>query len=233
MFYTNGKNSNFEVMRNLKILLFSFVVFTLSATSQVITEEEMQDLLNSQEIQIENPIISNFLTIRQISDENRVFSIQNNPGGAPNSVLVNQEGRGNNGYINQNGSGNETRLWQYNASNEASLWSDGNNITTSVKQDGEKNIVNSYIKNLDLQSRSALLMQVGNNNRIDLALFGDGIPSGVLSQEAKISQYGNNHVVEAFMEDTFVPIEVTQKSGAGGEGMPISVSNSYFNFPMK
>jgi len=214
-------------MKHFLTFLFFLTILALASTAQV-TEEELNEMMNSREIQLENPIVSNFLSIRQI-EQNMDFTFP----GLGNKVIINQNGTNNNGFINQTGSGIETYLSQTGSSNEANLLSDGNNISVSAKQDGDGNIINTYIKNLDLQSRSALLLQNGNNNRIDLELFGDGVPTGVLSQEVKITQQGNNHVLEASGEDAFAPFEVTQNSGVGGEGMQISISNSYFNFPMK
>lgn len=215
------------------LMLLIFLPFAFQGNSQVITEAEMTELLNSREIQVDNPMISNFLTIEQISDDNSATSIQNNPGAAVNTVMVTQDGIGNTGYINQNGSGNETRLWQYNSSNEASLWSEGNNITTLAKQDGEGNVIKSYIENPGLDARTAMLIQEGNRNRIELALYGDAMPTGVSSQDVKVSQYGNNHTVQLMKEDYFNPIEITQTPGAGGAGMHVNVSSSWIDFPLK
>jgi hypothetical protein len=214
------------------VLVFLGSLFAVSA--QVITEQELNELLNSREIQMDNPIIQNLTVIRQVQDENQIISIQEQQGSASNHVLVNQNGTGNRGYIEQTGSGLETYLWQYNANNEANLWSVGENIHTSVKQDGDGNGINSYIKNYNLDQRSAMLLQEGNNNRIDLAIYGDDAPAtGLTSQEFKITQQGNNHVVEAFMENDFRSMEINQNSGVDGDGMSIKVTQSYFNFPMK
>ncbi len=220
-------------MRYVVTLSLILTVISFNANSQVITEEEMHDLLNSQEIQLDNPIINNFLMIRQISDDNEIVSIQNNSGDIQNNVLVNQNGNGNKGFIEQNGSGLETQLWQYNSSNEANLLSEGKNILISAKQDGDGNVINSYIKNFDLESRSAMLLQEGNNNSIELELLEMNIPEGSQSQEVRVTQNGNGHEAVIKGIDFNSTVEVTQTAGFGGEGMQVEINTSYFSFPMR
>ena len=221
-------------MKTRIALLFLFLfAFSGLYAQQVISDEEMQDLLNSSEIQIENPIITNFSLIRQVDQANSFTAIQNRQGNLQNNILVNQNGTDNSGYINQTGSGLETKLWQYKSSNEASLWSEGENIRVEVKQDGDGNSINSFIENYFLVSRSAYLLQQGNNNRIELALFGDAVPSLSDAQQVEISQTGNDNSVDAMLENTFAPISITQTPGVNGKGMQINISNSVFAFPMK
>lgn len=221
-------------MKTRIALLFLFLfAFSGLYAQQVISDEEMQDLLNSNEIQIENQSITNFSLIRQVDQANSFTATQNRQGNLQNNILVNQNGTDNSGYINQTGSGLETKLWQYKSSNEANLWSEGKDITVEVKQDGNNNSINSFIENYFLVSRSAYLLQNGNNNRIELALFGDGIPSVSDAQQVQISQTGNDHSVDAVLENSFAPITITQTSGVNGEGMQINISNSTFAFPMK
>jgi hypothetical protein len=221
-------------MRKLLATTLLFAGSLLAVSGQVITEQEINELLNSRDIQIDNPIIQNLAVIRQVQDENQIISFQEQQGSASNHVLVNQDGTGNRGYIEQTGSGIGTQLWQYNSGNEANLWSVGENIHISVKQDGTGNVINSYILNYELDKRSAMLLQEGNNNRIDLAIYGDDVPAaGLTSQEFKITQQGNNHGVEAFMENDFRSIEINQNAGIHGDGMQIKVTQSDFSFPMK
>nr|WP_321356816.1 hypothetical protein [uncultured Draconibacterium sp.] len=221
-------------MKTRIALLFLFLfAFSRLYAQQLISDEEMQDLLNSSEIQVENPIITNFSLIRQIDQANSFRAIQNRQGNLQNNILVSQNGINNSGYINQTGTGLETKLWQYKSSNEASLWSEGENISVEVKQDGDGNSINSFIENYFLVSRSAYLLQQGNNNRIELALFGDAVPSLSDAQQVEISQTGNDNSVDAMLENTFAPISITQTPGVNGKGMQINISNSVFAFPMK
>lgn len=219
-------------MKRITALALCLAAFVFVLNAQVITEQEIQDLLNSQEMQVYNPSISNFLMIRQINDGNEVIARQNNPSGLQNKILMNQNGINNKGSINQNGSGLETNLWQYDSSNEATLVSEGENISTSVKQDGAGNIINSYIKNHHLDARTAMLLQEGSNNRIDLDLREAGVPASSGSQMFSVTQNGNGHGATITGVDFDSPITVEQTAGAGGEGMQIEINTSYFSFPM-
>ncbi len=220
-------------MKRFQITILFFLTTLFLQAQQVITSEELQDLLNSSELPVENPFITNSSLVRQIDQANSFTAIQNQQGNLQNNILVNQNGTSNSGYINQTGAGLETKLWQYKASNEANLWSEGENINVEVKQDGIGNSINSFIENYFLVSRSAYLLQQGNNNRIELALFGDAVPSVNNAQQVEISQTGNDNSVDAMLENTFAPISITQTPGVNGEGMQINISNSVFAFPMK
>ena len=220
-------------MKRFQITILFFLTTLFLQAQQVITSEELQDLLNSSELPVENPFITNSSLVRQIDQANSFTAIQNQQGSLQNNILVNQNGTSNSGYINQTGAGLETKLWQYKASNEANLWSEGENINVEVKQDGIGNSINSFIENYFLVSRSAYLLQQGNNNRIELALFGDAVPSVNNAQQVEISQTGNDNSVDAMLENTFAPISITQTPGVNGEGMQINISNSVFAFPMK
>lgn len=217
----------------IRTILFSILLLAAFGVhaQELISNEEMQDLLESTVIQLENPVISNFSVIRQIDEANDFKATQNQQGNLQNGILVNQNGTGNSGLIEQNGSGLETKLWQYKTSNEANLWSEGDNISVEVKQDGIDNSINSFIENYFLVSRSAYLLQQGNNNRIELALFGDAVPSVNDAQQVQITQTGNDHSVEAMLENSFAPISITQTPGVNGEGMQVNISNSAFSFP--
>lgn len=214
------------------LMLFLLAAGGLSAQS-IISDAEMQDLLNSNEIQLDNPIISNFMLIRQIDQDNTIDVIQNQQGNLQNTILLNQNGAENFGFIQQSGSGLGTSLWQYKSSNDANLWLEGENVTVEAKQDGDDNSINSFIENYSLVSRSAYLLQQGNNNRIQLALIGDGIPLSSDAQQVQITQTGNDHSVDAMLENSFAPITITQTPGVNGEGMQLNISNSAFSFPTK
>lgn len=217
------------------IALFSIIIFVgmYPAIGQVISEEEVIELLNGHVLHLDNQASSNLSFIRQVGDKNTAVSIQGQEGVVSNLVMMNQDGIENKSYIEQNGSEIKTYLWQYNSANEANLWSLGQNIQTSVKQNGEGNIVNSYIENYGVNLRSATLFQEGNQNRIDLSLKGNGFGNNLVEQTVIINQFGNQHEVQAFMEPFSAPIEINQYPGIGGEGMKVNVSTSTFNFPMK
>ncbi len=121
---------------------------------------------------------------------------------------------------------------QDGSSNEAILWSEGNNILTSVIQQGDGNVISSNIKNHYLQSRTARLLQVGNDNNITLDLREAGVPESFEPQEFNITQNGTGHSATVTGVEFDSPITITQTSGVGGTGMQIEINTSYFSFPM-
>ena len=193
---------------------------------QVVSEEEVVELLNGHILQLDNQTNKNLSFVRQVGIKNSAVSIQEQGGIVSNLVMMNQDGIANAGYIEHSGSELTTHLWQYNIGNEANLWLVGKNILTSVKQNGERNVVNSYIENDGVNKRSATFLQEGNQNKIDFSLIG----SHPMEQVAIINQYGNQHQVEAHMEPSSAPFTIDQH---GAEGMKVNVSTSAFNFPMK
>ena len=217
------------------ITLLSLIILVgmLPITGQDISEAEVVELINVNILQLGNQTNSNLSFIRQVGDENRSISIQEQEGVVPNLLMMNQEGIRNSSYIEQTGLEIQTYLWQYNLANEANVWSVGKNIMTSVKQNGERNLVNSFIENYGVSLRSAMLLQEGNQNRIDLSLKGDGFSNNRTEQTVIINQYGNQNEVQAFMEPFSAPIEINQYPGFRGEGMKVNISTSTFNFPMK
>jgi hypothetical protein len=135
------------------------------------------------------------------------------------------------GYISQTGSSLKTSLQQTGQSNEASIWQEGSLISLEARQTGDGNVITSYIKNMGLFDKTVALLQEGNNNRIDIALFGDEIPS--TSQAIRVTQQGNGFEAKASMESYNFPVEITQRAGTRGGEMKVDVSTSYFSFPMK
>ena len=210
------------------IVLVLLIVFAraIPIIGQVVSEEEVVELLNGHILQLDNQTNKNLSFVRQVGIKNSAVSIQEQGGIVSNLVMMNQDGIANAGYIEHSGSELTTHLWQYNIGNEANLWLVGKNILTSVKQNGERNVVNSYIENDGVNKRSATFLQEGNQNKIDFSLIG----SHPMEQVAIINQYGNQHQVEAHMEPSSAPVTIDQY---GAEGMKVNVSTSAFNFPMK
>lgn len=208
------------------LVLLIVYVGALPIIGQVVTEEEVVELLNGHILQLDNQTNKNLSFIRQVGSKNSAISIQEQGGIISNLVMMNQDGIANAGYIEHSGSELTTHLWQYNIGNEANLWLIGKNISTSVKQNGEKNVVNSFIENDGVNKRLATFLQEGNQNKIDFSLIG----SHPIEQVAIINQYGNQHQVDAHMEPLSVPLIINQQ---GAEGMKVNVSTSAFNFPMK
>ena len=134
--------------------------------------------------------------------------------------------------MEQIGSQNQANLRQLGSFNEASLWAMGQNIFINSNQEGIGNVIRAFLEDNGTLGRIANLVQVGNGNRIDLALLGNGtIFSGVPS--AEVRQEGNQHSLEAIIDPFTGPITVTQNPGINGTGMSLNISTSLFNFPAR
>ncbi|MEX2513446.1 MAG: hypothetical protein WD398_11115 [Cyclobacteriaceae bacterium] len=206
----------------------------LQAFSQEVVEHEANILLNVQAIEMhEEQEISNSAIIQQVGNSSDARVIQENNGSQANFIFMKQAGMRNSGYIDQSGSGLRTELNQSGNQNEANLWSIGEGVITSVLQNGNENSINSYLSQEGINKRSAVLIQEGDQNSIDLSLVGNGFGTNVMDQNVRISQFGNQHEVDARMEDFSSSFEITQHPGANGEGMKVNISTSQFNFPMR
>lgn len=206
----------------LLLLIIFAGMFPVIAIGQVISDEEVIELLNG------NPIIADFVTMSQIQEE--IATINPHSGV---SIQILQNGNRNSAIIEQIGTSLNTYLSQDGSFNESNIKSEGNNIHTQIKQKGDGNVINSYIENYGVNLRSATLLQNGNQNMIDLSLKGDGFGNNLVEQKLKINQYGNKHELEVVRNPFSTPIEINQYAGAGGEGMKVEISTSTFNFPMK
>lgn len=191
-----------------------------------------QDIVSDSNIlQIENQKNSNVSSIKQVGYSQRVTTFQQQDGFLTNMIMISQSGEENNAYFKQTGTMQIVKSYQSGYNNEANLWQTGNLINQEIQQNGNENTINSYMKNASIFEKTAVLLQDGNYNRIDLAIFGDEIPTAY--QPIKISQQGDGFVAKALMESYNFPIEITQKAGPGGGAMNVDVSVSYFSFPMK
>lgn len=207
-------------------LFFSFLSFDLMG--QELESERDLRLVSNQIISASGELSGNEALVRQIGNNNDSRAFQQ----GQNALSISQEGSGNMGYVEQLGSQNQTNLRQLGSFNEASLWAIGQNISINSLQEGRGNVVNAYLEYSGLSGRSADLVQVGNGNRIDIALLGNGFVSSGL-QVAEVRQLGNQHTLEAIIDPFSGPISVTQNPGANGAGMSLNISTSAFNFPMR
>lgn len=208
------------------LLLCSFFI----ATAQT-SNDETDEILDGQILQTGSPLFYNQAIIQQQGTENSIISLQQQQGQSLNFVQVQQSGTANSGYINQTGWDLSSRMLQQGQNNEANFWSEGGHINMEARQTGNENTIFSYIKNPSEFERQAFLLQEGNNNRIELALFGNGVPTA--DQSVKITQQGNGFEAKALMESFNAPIEITQTAGPGGGEMKVDVSVSDFSFPMR
>lgn len=213
------------------LLIFCSGTF-LSVNAQ--NNVDLDELLNGHVHKVDELLYSNLTFIQQTGDENQVKAIQEQEGILSNFVEVEQLNRGNSAYIDQKGSGHGAMLIQKGIGNEANLWSEGNLTVAKAIQFGDGNLINSYINNRNSLPKGALLVQEGNNNRIDFALLGnnDNLDES-LTQAVSIRQTGNELEVNAVFESVETPVYIEQKSGPGGGGMKVDVSTSDFYFPMK
>lgn len=212
------------------IVLGLFVAFSVCA--QVISEKEINDLLKSQMLEIEDLQNSNITFIRQTGDQNSMIAFQQKLDLSSNQILTGQLGNGNSGNISQIGNGHNTRLLQTGSENDAQLNLDGNATFTEVRQTGNANVIKSNLNNLSKQLHSVLLAQAGNSNQIQLDVLGNGSNAEV-DYSISIHQTGNELTFSGNYESNMLPVEIHQKSGATGEGMAVTVTTSAFYFPMK
>lgn len=222
--------------RNFILFLILFAIPNLLLGQKVIetnSNEEIQELINSQNLILENEKVGNLSIIKQVGDQNESRIIQDLASGQANMSVINQNGSHNYGYTEQSGYNLKSYINQSGNKNQSNLWSKGDQITISVDQQGDRNIVNAFIENIGIMSRSAMLRQSGMDNIIELSIVGSDISSSLGSQPISITQFGNQNNVSALMENFGSPIEITQTPGAGGQGMSVNVSNSAFSFPMR
>jgi hypothetical protein len=213
------------------ILAVLGITIVFMGRSQISSEEEIANLTGANIPEMESWQNINQVIIQQIGDNNKIISLQQNSGIYGTQILSSQQGNGNSGYIRQSGDDHKTTLRQTGQNSVANLWQEGNFTDFEAWQTGAENIINSYIKNAGLFEKTAFLLQDGNNNRIDLAIFGNENPTA--AQSIKITQQGNGFEARALMESYNLPIQITQKAGSGEGQMKINISTSYFNFPMK
>jgi minor curlin subunit len=193
-------------------------------------ELEMMEQLNL--LQLNSLEESNVTYIQQVGSSNQVRSILTQQGTSPNVVGVQQSGSSNSAYSDVDGSGHIVVIRQDGTGNEANVWSRGNLATTVVLQDGNYNLLNSYLENRGINSRTATLSQVGDRNKIEFALTGDGPLLDIWAETSMIRQSGSNLELNATFDSYSSPIQIEQQSGVGG-GMSVDVSTSAFYFPMK
>lgn len=215
-------------MKKLIFLLFIFIS-AIAAHAQWDAKEVAEKITELSTFQIlgaDEQVNSNIASLNQIGDKNTIETLQQNTGVASNQILSVQLQDGNYGRIQQTGERHQSVLFQDGLGNIANLKSDGSDTYTFVLQKGDNNDVKSVVSNYNLYSRTAMLIQLGNNNKIEL-------PAEVQFKEVNVFQYGNGH--DAVVKDNAInsTVEITQTAGFGGEGMQVEINTSYFSFPMR
>ena len=220
-------------MEKIFTILFSFLFTGLVAQSQEVSDKNIGELIDTYIIQSKLSSNSNLAKINQEGSGNEMITIQQHQGSMTNTIISNQVGNYHVGYIKQIGADHSTKLLQSGEGNEANLWSVGQKSETMVYQNGNSNMINSYIDNQGCIGKGAALIQRGENNNIEIALLGNGFLFNSWPRAAFIEQKGNGLEISAKMESYTFPIYVEQQSGPSGGGMKVDISNSDFSFPMK
>lgn len=189
--------------------------------------KEITDLNTFHILGVDDQTNANVAMLNQIGDNNTIEAIQQNTGVASNQILSFQTQNNNFGRIEQSGEGHQTILIQNGIGNYADLDSEGSDSYNYVLQNGNNNEVKSVVENDNLDTRTAMLIQWGNNNKIDL-------PVEVKAQGVNVFQLGNGHEADITGSvGNYSPINVTQFGGLGSRGMKIEINSSYFSFPMR
>ncbi len=216
-------------MRPFTIILICVIFISFQATAQ----ESSRYFFEEMNYWDETDWISGNSMIEQLGNRNDVVVIQQTEGMISNQVNLQQLKDQNVAYVKQVGTANFTYLLQSGIGNEANLWSVGDYTSTSVFQEGNTNIINSYIDNQGMLFKSAVLIQQGNHNNIELALTGNGYLAQGYPKAAYIQQSGNNLEVIAKLDSYESPILIRQQSGMSNKGMSVTISNTDFYFPKK
>jgi hypothetical protein len=204
------------------ILINFFLVHFVHA--QDIQEERIIELSNVNAIQLNGK--ENVSFIQQVGNQNNANIIQTNP--VRNAAMILQSGNQNFLMLSQQGSNLSINSGQSGNNNQGNISSYGDNININSTQTGNRNIINAYVENLGLMTRSALLEQSGNNNEINLEfLNGNFLNSGGL-ESVKVSQTGNQQGLNLRLDNAITPVEVIQTPGSGGQGMQVNIVTSAF-----
>ena len=215
----------------LRILFTTFLAaLTFSAFAQE-TGDELNWFLNNNAVEFNFTGVPGALQVNQTGNSNEMIAIQQLSDNQNYILTGNQEGTGNKGFINQTGFDHESILSQKNeegnVGNEANLWSVGSNTQNFVRQEGSQNVVNSYVENTTGFLRSAISIQQGNNNQIDLALLEREEINNIMG--IQVTQTGDANSANLVLEDYNAPyIKVNQTGGAN-----IEITHSDFYFPGK
>ncbi len=212
--------------------IFSAIIILLLPISMGAQESNIDELLNSEDIRLEDPIINDLLLMQQIQTDKEVNHLINVGQSGLNVSVINQNGRDNQADVRQNGQGHFTRLDQKGNNNKAFLSSSGEHTLQIVKQDGDGNAVESSINNQAVPN-GTMLVQQGNDNSIMLRMDGSEAFKGTFPVAAIINQQGNELRVNATFDRYESPFYINQQSGPSGEGMQLNITTSDFYFPMK
>jgi len=215
-------------MKTIFLFFLVFIFHSLVFGQQLLEENYAQ--IQYQELEMIRQQSDNSLNIVQViqlAKSNSLINFQQNIGSFLNIINSNQIGNNNDSYINEFGTAHLSNTTQYGENNEANLWSEGFSTQNIVVQIGNNNLVNQFIENYYAVTRSAVAVQLGNGNKIELALLERGEPNNLMG--AMVTQTGDANSAELVLNQSDASYFKVNQSG----GAEITVTQSDFYFPMK
>ncbi len=222
-------------MRNNLLVIIYFLLVSFAVTAQeeestsVLSAGETMELISGHVIFLEIPVENDILQLNQLGNENQLTAIQQLDDVSDYILNATQQGNRNIGYVNQEGNNHESVLFQNGDLNNASLWSVGAKTQNIVKQDGDGNMVNSYIENFNLLNRVASSVQIGDKNRIDLQLWDTNSSNPLMGVE--VIQNGSNNLAGLSLEHYDAPYLKIEQTG--NSAPPVTITHTDFSFPLK
>lgn len=210
--------------------LFYLFIFLFCFTKLHAQEDLVKHLLELMQIGIvdNESLLNNNSIIGQVGAENDIIVNQEQSGLLNNSIYSIQLQTENQAAVFQQGSGHTTVLLQDGNQNTANSWSVGSKTLTEIYQRGNGNTVNSYIDNEGMLPKANVLKQLGDDNRMEIALLGNGdMWFQRLPKAVDATQLGANNNLELIVDHSLLPgLKVTQQGG-----MSLIIRQSDFYFP--
>lgn len=212
--------------------LFNLFIFLFCFSNLHAQDDLVQHLLELMQIGIvdNESLLNNNSVIGQVGAENNIIVNQEQSGLLNNSIYSIQLQTGNQAAVFQQGSGHTTVLLQDGNQNTVNSWSVGSKTHTEIYQQGNGNTVNSYIDNDGILPKANVLKQLGDDNRMEIALLGNGdIWFQRMPKAVDAIQIGANNNLELILDHSLRPgIKVTQNGG-----MSLILRQSDFYFPVQ
>lgn len=212
-------------------LLVLLLAFSLQVYSQddpeegTLTKGETVELINSNIIEPGFQGSNDVVQLNQAGNENTLVAVQQISGASTYVLTAYQTGDHNNGYVSQTGEGHETYLLQTGNFNHANMWSVGSKVLQTAKQEGDQNLINSYIENYSYSFRAAGIFQLGDHNRVQLQLSDHGTANSLSG--IAIVQNGPGNSAELSLDHFEAPYLKVEQNG----GAVVAITHSDFYFP--
>ncbi|UJP65721.1 hypothetical protein [Mongoliitalea daihaiensis] len=212
----------------ISVILFWFIAVGGSIAQSGMAISNNLDLINAEILSIEFSSQKNVAVIQQLGNSNKSEILQQNTGNGSNTAVILQSNELNIGFIQQVGTYLSSSLLQIGIGNVANISSSGQNITQTIQQTGNGNVVNTNIENFSNAIFNVALNQVGSNNLIDIIFSGTNSTFG---DQFILNQFGDGQSFRGDISTVSTPIEITQTPGIGGVGMQVNVS-TFSTFPI-